>query len=923
MNGSHESPFPLDGGRAGDGGDASATATPKKKRGITAAVSAPEWAPKKLHAAYAIPKSRRLRQDMTFGERKLWEALRKLKLGIRRQAPIGPYVADFAHHSAKLVIEIDGYYHSLPERQAADIERDRWLSLQGYRVVRISDRDVHNDLGSVLSRIEAELSQTPFSLDGRRVGDEGDRSELLAVQAHQAPLSAVQAIAASQRTESPDQPCPPNPGPSPIKGEGRVVMPQLLLELFSEEIPARMQAQAARDLERMARERLAEAGFLPEGVKAFAGPRRLTLVADGLAPVQSDKHEERKGPRANAPDQAIEGFLRSTGLTRDQLTERDGVLYAHIHKAGRPTPQIVAEMVEQIVRGFPWPKSMKWATGSLRWVRPLQRILCVFDGEIVPFAIDGIQSGDVSEGHRFMGSGEPFRARNYWGYAQSLQDNFVVLEVDERKQRILHEARNLCWARNLELVEDEGLLDEVAGLSEWPTPILGDMDPAFLDLPPEVIRTSMRTHQKYFAVRDPATGKLAPHFVTVANIEATDGGAAIAAGNARVLSARLNDARFFWDEDRKVSLESRLDKLKGVTFHAKLGTMYERVERIEALARQIAPLVGADPDLAAQAARLAKADLGTGMVGEFPELQGLMGGYYARAEGLDAAVCDAVRDHYKPVGPSDSGPTAPVSVAVALADKLDTLVGFFSIDEKPTGSKDPYALRRAALGIIRTLLEGRIRLNLGGAIDFQSRHFANPLAVHHRADGSIERISVQLMGLSSPMVDLLAFFADRLKVLLRDQGKRHDLVDAVFALGDDDLVRIVDRVEALDAFLKTEDGANLLAGYRRATNILRAEEKKGPLPTGEAQSLPGAPPEEDMLLMALRVALPDLRIEIANEQFTEALGTLSQLRAPVDAFFEKVLVNSEDAAVRQNRLRLLAQVRDAMGLAADFSLIVG
>jgi glycyl-tRNA synthetase beta chain len=669
-------------------------------------------------------------------------------------------------------------------------------------------------------------------------------------------------------------------------------MPQLLLELFSEEIPARMQGQAARDLERMARERLAEAGFLPEGIKAFAGPRRLTLVADGLAPAQPDRREERKGPRANAPDQAVDGFLRSTGLRRDQLTERDGVFYAIIEKTGRPTPQILAEMVAAIVRGFPWPKSMKWGTGSLRWVRPLQRILCCFDGEVVPFDIDGIVSGDLTEGHRFMGSRKPLRARTFDQYAAALAYDRVVLDVEERKARILHEARTLCHARNLELVEDDGLLDEVAGLSEWPTPILGDMDPAFLDLPPEVIRTSMRTHQKYFAVRDPATGKLAPHFLTVANIEATDGGAAIAAGNARVLSARLNDARFFWDEDRKVSLESRLETLKGVTFHAKLGTMYERVERIEALAREIAPLVGADPDLAAKAARLAKADLGTGMVGEFPELQGLMGGYYVRAEGIDETVADAVRDHYKPQGPADSVPTAPVSVALALADKFDTLIGFFSIDEKPTGSKDPYALRRAALGVIRVVLEGRLRIPLN----------------HITA------------GVSK---DLGAFFADRLKVLLRDQGKRHDLVDAIFALGDDDLVRIVDRVDALDAFLRTEDGKNLLAGYRRATNILKAEEKKAPLPTGEAKSLPDAPHEETMLLAALRLALPDLKIELQEERYADALGTLAQLRAPVDAFFEKVLVNSEDIAVRQNRLRLLAQVRDAMGLAADFSQIVG
>jgi glycyl-tRNA synthetase beta chain len=489
--------------------------------------------------------------------------------------------------------------------------------------------------------------------------------------------------------------------------------------------------------------------------------------------------------------------------------------------------------------------------------------------------------------------GQAFRARTFEQYAAGLEAGYVVLDPEERKQRILHEARTLCHARNLELVEDEGLLDEVSGLSEWPTPILGDMDPAFLDLPPEVIRTSMRTHQKYFAVRDPATGKLAPHFLTVANIEATDGGAAIAAGNARVLSARLNDARFFWDEDRKVSLESRLKKLNGVTFHAKLGTMFERVQRIEALAREIAPLVGADLDLAAKAARLAKADLGTGMVGEFPELQGLMGGYYAAGEGLGDTISEAVRDHYRPQGPGDSVPTAPVSVTVALADKLDTLVGFFSIDEKPTGSKDPYALRRAALGVIRIILEGRLRISLNSII---------PATVGK---------------------DLGAFFADRLKVLLRDQGKRHDLVDAVFALGDDDLVRIVQKIDAIDAFLKTEDGANLLVGYRRATNILKAEEKKGPLPTGEASGRDDAPAEETLLLVSLRVALPDLKIELQEERYAEALGTLAQLRAPVDAFFDKVLVNADDAAVRQNRLRLLGQVRDAMGLIADFSLIVG
>jgi glycyl-tRNA synthetase beta chain len=685
-------------------------------------------------------------------------------------------------------------------------------------------------------------------------------------------------------------------------------MPQLLLELFSEEIPARMQTQAARELERLARERLAEAGFLPEALKTFAGPRRLTLVVEGLPPAQSDRREERKGPRVGAPDAAVEGFLRSTGLSPDQLIERDGVWYAQIVRQGRATTDIIAEMVEAIVRGFSWPKSMKWGTGKLRWVRPLQRILCVFDGQAVPFQIEGIASGELSEGHRFMGSRAPFRARTFDQYAAGLRANFVVFDVEERKHRIAEGARTLCFARNLELVEDEALLEEVAGLAEWPVPILGDMDPSFLDLPPEVIRTSMRTHQKYFAIRDPATGELAPNFLVVANIQASDGGTAVAAGNARVLSARLNDARFFWDEDRKVPLESRLEKLKGVTFHAKLGTMYARVERIEALARAIARLVGADPDLAARAARLAKADLGTGMVGEFPELQGLMGGYYARAEGLAAELADAIRDHYRPQGPSDAVATAPVSVAVALADKLDTLVGFFSCNERPTGSRDPFALRRAALGVIRTVLEGELRFGLADLI--------------RRADKPFEALASD-PGREDPTADLLAFFADRLKVLLRDQGKRHDLVDAVFALGDDDLVRIVARVEAIDAFLQTEDGVNLLAGYKRATNILKAEEKKAVLPAGEASRLPGAPAEEIALIAALDAAEPAVETALAREDFAGAMRALAELRQSVDGFFDKVLVNADDPAQRENRLRLLMRVRGAMGRVADFSQVVG
>ena len=668
-------------------------------------------------------------------------------------------------------------------------------------------------------------------------------------------------------------------------------MPQLLLELFSEEIPARMQAQAARDLERMMRDGLSAAGLISEGMKAFAGPRRLALVVEGLPMAQADRDEELKGPRVGAPDQAIEGFLRKTGLTRDQLVEQDGVWFGRISSKGRPTPQIVAELVEQTARNFPWPKSMTWGSGKLRWVRPLQSILCVFDREIVPISFEGLIAGDISKGHRFMGSGQSFRARDFDEYREALAGHYVVLDPEERKQRILEGARTLCFARNLELVEDEGLLDEVAGLAEWPVPILGDMDPVFLDLPPEVIRTSMRTHQKYFAVRDPATGKLAPHFLVVANVAAEDGGKTIAAGNAKVLSARLSDARFFWDEDRKSGFDAWLEKLSGVTFHAKLGTMAQRVDRIATLAREIAPLVGADADTAEKAARLAKADLASQMVGEFPELQGVMGRYYANADGLDPVLADAIRDHYRPQGPGDSVPTAPVSVAVALADKLDTLVGFFSIDEKPTGSKDPYALRRAALGVIRIILEGGNRLALNGVSGVKAN-------------------------------DLMAFFADRLKVTLRDQGKRFDLVDAVFALNDDDLVRIVARVEALDGFLKTDDGANLLAGYRRAANILKAEEKKGPLPTG-APSAVSQPAEEAALFAALQALEPKLDAALAAEDFTGAMTALAALREPVDAFFTAVLVNSDVPAERENRLRLLQQVQASMGKVADFGLVTG
>ena len=738
-------------------------------------------------------------------------------------------------------------------------------------------------------------------------------------------------------------------------------MPQLLLELFSEEIPARMQAQAARDLERMFADRLKDAGLTAESLKTYAGPRRLTLVAEGLPAAQEDRVEERKGPRANAPEQALEGFLRSTGLTRDQLVERDGVLFAEIAKKGRPTPEIVAEAVDASVRAFPWPKSMTWGRGTLRWVRPIKRILCLFDGQVVPFAIDGIASGDLTEGHRFMGPGQAIEVADFAGYRDGLLKACVVLDAADRKATILEKAKALCAARGLELVGDEGLLDEVSGLAEWPTPILGDMDPSFLDLPAEVIRTSMRTHQKYFAVRDPKSDGLAPHFLAVANIEAVDGGKAIAAGNARVLSARLNDARFFWDEDQKgENFERWLKKLQGVTFHAKLGTMAQRVERVTELAKLIGYLIHANSEAVETSARLAKADLASGMVGEFPELQGIMGGYYAAAAALPAEVSDAIRTQYRPQGPQDAVPRGPVAIALALADKLDLLGSFWAIHERPTGSRDPFALRRAALGTIRIILENGIRLPLGDLVEIAwlggdgarlnignqdwRRKIASRLA---QMDGEAFKLAIkagagaiqqrQASG-DNPAVDeqadaetlearqsLLTFFADRLKVTLRDEGKRHDLRDAVFALGDDDLVRIVARVEALDGFLKTDAGVTLLAGYRRAVNILKAEAKKNPNESYDGALDAGLfrESEEKALAEALDNTLKALEPKLAAEDFTGAMGALAGLRGPVDAFFDKVLVNDPDAAVRMNRLRLLSQIKDAANRVADFSLISG
>lgn len=672
-------------------------------------------------------------------------------------------------------------------------------------------------------------------------------------------------------------------------------MPQALLELLSEEIPARMQSGAARDLERLARAGLGDAGLEFDRLSTFAGPRRLTLVVDGLPLHQPRKTVERRGPRVGAPNSAIEGFLRSAGASVEAMVERDGVYFLGSESGGRPTHEVLAAIVTEIVGAFPWPKSMTWASGELRWVRPLRRILCVFDRKVVDTAIGGVASGDFSEGHRSMGDRRVFRARDFDEYREALAGHHVVLFIEERKKRILEGATALCAPRGLELIDDPDLLEEVAGMVEWPVALIGDIDARFMDLPAEVIRTTMRVHLRYFALEH--AGRPAPHFVAVANIEAADGGALIAAGNARVLAARLGDARFFWDEDRRTSLESRLEKLKGVIFHDRLGTLFDRALRLEKAASAIAPLVGADPPAAALAGRLAKADLVSAMVTELPELQGLMGGHYARAENLGDDVATAIAEHYRPQGPADRMPTASVSVAVALADKIDTIVGFFSIDERPTGSKDPFALRRAAIGVIRILLEGRIRASL--------------------------RVLTAICGADASGQDaLVAFFADRLKVVLRDEGRRHDLVDAVFALGDDDLVRVVDRVGALSELLGTQAGVNLLAAYRRAGNILAAEAKKGALPEGPPRA-PAGPPEEGGLRSALARTHSAVDGLMAKEDFAGAMRELAILRAPIDAFFDKVLVNSDDPLERADRLRLLAQVRSTMGRVADFSRISG
>jgi glycyl-tRNA synthetase beta chain len=744
-------------------------------------------------------------------------------------------------------------------------------------------------------------------------------------------------------------------------------MPDLLLELFSEEIPARMQARAADDLRRMVTDRLVAEGLVYEGARAFATPRRLALTVRGIPTRQADLKEERKGPRVGGPQAAIAGFLKSAGLASiDEATiQRDpkkGDFYvALIEKEGRATIDVLAEILPVVIRTFPWPKSMRWGersakSGALSWVRPLHAITATFgleteEPDVVKFAVDGIEAGQTTFGHRFMAP-DAISVRRFEDYEAKLLDAKVVLDAERRKDAILTDAKQLAFAQGFELIEDQGLLDEVAGLVEWPVVLMGTFDKEFLSIPGEVIRATIRNNQKCFVVSDPRTGKLANKFILTANIEASDGGRAITAGNERVIRARLSDAKFFYETDLKTRLEDRLPKFEQIVFHEKLGTQGERIKRIERLAGEIAPLVGADVEKAGRAAHLAKADLLTEVVGEFPELQGLMGKYYALAQGEDASVAAACEEHYKPQGPTDRVPSDPVSIAVALADKIDTLVGFWAIGEKPTGSKDPYALRRAALGVIRIITENQLRFPLyerailhslcfaektlstfegmvstqARSLDFVLPGLADVLTRRaHQMASSDEALRTASDHFEALITDLLSFFADRLKVQLREQGARHDLVDAVFALeGQDDLLMVVRRVEALGKFLDTDDGKNLLAGTKRAANILRIEEKK------DGKAYDGAPnpkiyslAEEKTLAKAIDQVKAEASSAIAREDFAAAMGAMAKLRPAVDAFFDHVKVNDDDPKVRENRLKLLNEIRAATREVADFSKIEG
>jgi glycyl-tRNA synthetase beta chain len=707
-------------------------------------------------------------------------------------------------------------------------------------------------------------------------------------------------------------------------------MPDLLLELFSEEIPARMQARAADDLRRLVTDRLAAAGLPYESAKAFVTPRRLTLAIEGVPVRQPDLKEERKGPRVAAPPAAIAGFVQAAGLAsiaqaRIQSDKKGDFYVAVIERRGRLATEVIAELMPQIIREFPWPKSMRWGSGALTWIRPLHSILATFgpateEPEVLAFSVNGIAAGNETRGHRFLAP-QPFAVRRFEDYERKLEAAKVVLDRERRREIIMADAKNLAFAQGYELIEDATLLDEVAGLVEWPVVLMGSFDQAFLSIPPEIVRATIRNNQKCFVLarasaqpsadaQSQARG-LAAKFILVANIEAHDGGRAIVAGNERVIRARLADARFFYETDLKTRLEARLPKFKEIVFHEKLGTQWERIERLERLATALAGKTLADAEKAARAARLAKADLLTEVVGEFPELQGLMGRYYALAQAEDASVAAACEEHYKPIGPTDRVPTHPVSVAVALADKLDSLTGFWLIDEKPTGSKDPYALRRAALGVIRLILANNVRLPLSEGIRLGC-------SLHAPIGGG---------GTAADQVipDLLAFFAERLKVQLREQGARHDLVDAVFALGNqDDLVLIVRRIEALASLLATEQGKNLLSGCKRATNIIRIEEKNDRRAyVGKPDPSLYAQPEEKALAATIDEVRTQAAAAIAREDFADAMRTLARLRPHVDAFFDKVTVNAEAPELRENRLKLLNQIRDAIRAVADFSRVEG
>ena len=729
-------------------------------------------------------------------------------------------------------------------------------------------------------------------------------------------------------------------------------MPDLLLELFSEEIPARMQAKAAEDLKSLVTNGLVEAGLTYASAASFATPRRLCLVVDGLSANSPTTTEERKGPRVDAPEAAIEGFLRGAGVSRDALETREdkkGEIYvARITHQGRDAADIIAELVPSVIRNFPWPKSMRWGAGSLRWVRPLHSILCLLTDEagagVVPFEVDDIVAGDKTRGHRFMAP-DAFAVSSFEDYEAKLKRAHVILRADERADAIWHEASQMAFAAGLELVEDRGLLAEVAGLVEWPVVLMGEIGADFLNLPPEVLQTSMKEHQKFFSVKNPKTGRI-ERFVTVANRITADAGATILAGNQKVLSARLSDAKFFWENDLRVAksdITQWTQSLENVTFQAKLGSQAARIERIAELAAELAPIVGADADQARQAAKIAKADLSSEMVYEFPELQGLMGRYYAAEAGYAPEIAAVAQEHYQPLGPSDDVPNAPLSVAVALADKIDTLTGFWAIDEKPTGSKDPYALRRAALGVIRLVLDNGVRGVLEASLwnsvvtnSIQAEWISglqnpNPQEVQYLQQNGFPEFSREFWATHNRQQtrdiadDLLSFFHDRLKVHLRDEGIRHDVIDACLSMaGNDDLALVVARARAVQAVLSTDDGENLIQGYRRANNILtQAEAKDGVEYRFGADMKFAETDEERALFAALAAARDAANPALASEDFATAMAALAALRGPIDAFFEKVQVNADSEIVRRNRLNLLHEIVETCGKVADLSRIEG